>query len=63
MAQLFDFVGFHEEFAVALGVGSQEGIDGRAVSYVENVSIVTKLQPDYVFRVFFDYLGRFEFFK
>ncbi len=56
---MFDFVSLHEEFPVALSIGSKVDIQSLRVSHIQNLPIIGKLKSDDVLGVFFDDLGRF----
>ena len=57
--ELLNFVGFHEEFSVALGVGSQIYIEGVGVRDVQDLSVVGEIETCYVTCVLFYYFCRF----
>jgi hypothetical protein len=57
VGQLLDLVRFHEEFAVALGIGGQKHIQGLRIRDVEHLPVVGKVKSDNVLAMLLDYFG------
>jgi hypothetical protein len=60
MGQLLDLVVFHKQLSVALGVGSEENVEGVGVSDVKDFAVVGEVQTHDVLVVLFNYLCRLE---
>ena len=63
VAELLYLMGFHEEFSVRLGIGSEVYIERLWVCDIENFAIIGEINSNYVLSMVFDDFGWFQAFQ